>query len=41
VIVAVHGLPKEIISDRDKWITSKFWTTFAKGLGIARKISTA
>ena len=41
VIVANHGVPMEIISDRDKLFTSKFWTSLTALLGIKRKLSTA
>ena len=40
-IVANHGTPREIISDRDKLFMSKFWTTLTALLGIKRKASTA
>jgi transposase InsO family protein len=40
-IVSNHGLPKEIISDRDKLFTSKFWTTLMAQLGTNHKLSTA
>jgi hypothetical protein len=40
-IVANHGTPDEIISDRDKLFTSKFWTTLIALLGTQHKLSTA
>ena len=40
-IIANHGLPEEIISDRDKLWTSKFWTTLMAQLGANHKLSTA
>jgi hypothetical protein len=40
-VFANHGLPDEIISDRDKLFTSKFWTTFTALLGTKLKLSTA
>ena len=40
-IVAKHGMPEEIISDRDKLFTSKFWTALTAYLGVKRKLSTA
>ena len=40
-VFALHGTPKEIISDRDKLFTSKFWKSFAAQLGIKQKPSTA
>lgn len=35
-----HGLPEQIISDRDKLFTSKFWTSLMKRLGTKQKLST-
>ena len=40
-IIAHHGMPGEVISDRDKLFTSKFWTTLTELLGMKRKLSTA
>jgi hypothetical protein len=40
-IIANHGTPEEIISDRDKLFTSKFWTTLMALLGTKRRMSTA
>ncbi|APA12632.1 hypothetical protein sscle_09g074020 [Sclerotinia sclerotiorum 1980 UF-70] len=40
-IVSIHGVPDEIISDRDKIFTSKFWSTLTVLLGVKRKLSTA
>jgi transposase InsO family protein len=40
-VVMKFGLPKEIISDRDKLFTSKFWTATTELLGVKRKLSTA
>ncbi|RAL58210.1 hypothetical protein DID88_002313 [Monilinia fructigena] len=40
-IVSIHGVPDEIISDRDKLFTSKFWTTLLALMGIKRKLSTS
>jgi hypothetical protein len=39
IIIANHGMPREIISDRDKLFTSKFWTTLMALLGTKRKLS--
>jgi hypothetical protein len=41
VVVANHGMPKGIISDRDKLLTSKFWQSLTKQLGTKSKMSTA
>jgi hypothetical protein len=40
-VVASHGIPEEIISDRDKLFTSKFWTALTAYLGTKRKLSTS
>jgi hypothetical protein len=40
-VVSQHGLPKEIISDRDKLFISKFWQTLTTQLGTKSKLSTA
>ena len=39
-VVRVHGLPSEIVSDRDPRLTSNFWTETCKVLGIHRMMST-
>jgi hypothetical protein len=36
-----HGMPEEIISDRDKLFTSKFWKSFTELLGTKHKLSTS
>jgi transposase InsO family protein len=40
-IYPLHGLPKEIISDRGSQFISKFWNAFTNQLGIQVKLSTA
>ena len=40
-VVADHGLPDEIISDRDKLFNSKFWRSLMDMMGIKMKMSTA
>ena len=40
-IIANHGIPQSIISDRDKLFTSKFWNTWTRQLGTKVKLSTA
>ena len=40
-IVRLHGLPRDIISDRDSKFRGKFWTAFTQRMGIDRKMSTA
>lgn len=37
----LHGLPKSIISDRDKIFTGHFWTELLKLMGITLNLSTA
>jgi len=36
-----NGLPKEIISDRDKLFVSKFWQALHKLTGVKLKLSSA
>jgi len=38
--VGNHGLPDEIVSDRDKLVTSKFWQSLTRQLGSKHKLST-
>jgi hypothetical protein len=40
-IIRTHGLPKSIVSDRDKLFTSNFWKTLMAECGIQRKLSTS
>ena len=40
-IYRLHGLPTSIVSDRDPWFTSHFWTELTKSLGTQLKMSTA
>jgi transposase InsO family protein len=40
-IIANHGVPKYIISDRDKLFTSKFWKSLSDLMGIDHRLSTA
>ena len=40
-VVSQHGLPGEIISDRDKLFASKFWQSLMSQLGANHKLSTA
>ena len=37
----LHGLPSDIVSDRDSRFTSKFWQSLLELLGIKSKMSTA
>ena len=37
----MHGLPEEIVSDRDAKFTSKFWSALMEILGVKRKLSTS
>jgi hypothetical protein len=40
-IIAEHGMPKAIISDRDKWITSNFWQSLMKRMGSMQIMTSA
>lgn len=40
-VLSKHGVPEEIVSDRDKLFTSKFWKALTAFLGTNRKLSTA
>ncbi|SLM35309.1 reverse transcriptase domain protein [Lasallia pustulata] len=40
-VVANHGLPTQIISDRDKLVVSKFWQSLMDLMGVQHKLSTA
>jgi hypothetical protein len=41
IIVANHGLPDEIVSDRGTTFASKFWQSLTSQLGVNHKLSTA
>jgi hypothetical protein len=38
-VIANHGMPENIVSDRDKWLTSKFWTSLMKQLGVKQTMT--
>ncbi|SLM33361.1 Ribonuclease H-like domain [Lasallia pustulata] len=40
-VVADHGLPMQIITDRDKLVVSKFWQSLMDLMGVQHKLSTA
>jgi transposase InsO family protein len=40
-IFRLHGIPKEIISDRDAKFTSKFWKSLFVGFGTKLLFSTS
>ena len=40
-VVALHGVPKSIISDRDKIFTSPLWQELMKALGTKLNMSIA
>lgn len=40
-VFKIHGLPKVVVSDRDKIFTSQFWKTLVQGLGIKLHLSSA
>ena len=39
-ILGNHGLPDELVSDRDRLFTSRFWQTLTRQLGSKHKLST-
>jgi len=41
IVVAKHGIPDDIVSDRGTVFTSQFMKAFANGLGIKQNLSTA
>jgi hypothetical protein len=41
VVVANYKTPTEIISDKNKLFTSKFWTTLTALIRIKKKLSTS
>jgi len=41
IIIAQHGVPKTIITDRGTTMNSKFWKTFIADMGVQHKMSTA
>jgi hypothetical protein len=38
---ANHGMPRKLVSDRDKLFTSKYWKTLLAELGVHQKLSTS
>jgi hypothetical protein len=40
-VVKLHGLPKSIVSDRDKIFTGNFWNAFLKLMDISLHLDTA
>ena len=40
-IVTLHGVPKAIVSDRDRRFTSHFWESFQEAMGTKLKFSTS
>ena len=40
-VLGNHGCPREIISDKDKFFTSRFWKSLIDQLGVNYKLSTA
>lgn len=40
-IVKLHGIPKSIVSDRDRTVMSKFWQHLFKAMGTSLTISSA
>jgi hypothetical protein len=39
-VIRLHGIPKNIILDRDSRFTSRFWTSLQSALGIQLNLST-
>ena len=39
-VIHLHGIPKQIISDRDSRFTSRFWTSLQSALGTHLNLST-
>jgi transposase InsO family protein len=39
-IARLHGIPKEIVSDKDTKFTSNFWRRLLKGFGTNMSFST-
>jgi transposase InsO family protein len=40
-VIRHHGIPSDIVSDRDTRFTSRFWTALTKMLGIQRCLSSS
>ena len=40
-LIRYHGIPRKLISDRDKLFTSAYWRTLVAQMGIHHKLSTA
>ena len=40
-VVARHGMPKRIVSDRDGQFTSRFWRSLMSALDCTQNLSTA
>ena len=40
-IVRLHGIPRDIITDRGSLFTSELWKETTKNVGIERRLSTA
>ena len=40
-IVRLHGVPLNIVSDRDKIFVSRFWESFQEAMGTELRLSTA
>lgn len=40
-VVRLHGLPVDIVSDRDRRFTSKFWSTIMKWCNVSQSLSSA
>ena len=40
-VIADYRMPRGIISDRDKWLTSNFWTSLMKSMGSKQVMTSA
>ena len=40
-VVRLHGMPVEIVSDRDRMFTSPFWQALCRTHGVGQAMSTA
>jgi len=40
-VIKLHGVPKDIVSDRDPRFTATFWVEVCDGLGISQSLSTS
>ena len=41
IVIAQHGIPDKIVSNRDKLFTSQFWQSLMDQIGTKQKLSTS